>query len=61
MKINSSDFLVTADDNSDQQHIRVTNDSFFSKEEPFPVFEFANFRKNELYIKVSADGLLKEM
>ena len=55
MKINSSDFLVTADDNSDQQHIRVTNDSFFRMEEPFPVFEFANFRKNEFYIKVIAD------
>ena len=66
MKVNSSDFLVTADEISNQQHIRVTNDSFFRKKEPFPVFEFADFRKNEFYIKVFAAGihligLLKEM
>ena len=53
-KINSSDFLVTLDAISHQQHIRVTNDSFFRKIEPFPIYEFDEFRKNEFYIKVNA-------
>ena len=51
-KINSSDFLVTSDALSNEEYIRVTNDSFFRKIEPFPTFEFAGFRKNDFYIKV---------
>ena len=51
-KINSSDFLVTSDALSHEEYIRVTNDSFFRKIEPFPTFEFAGFRKNDFYIKV---------
>ena len=54
---------MTTDDISHQQHIRVINDSFFRKMEPFPIYEFAEFRKNEFYIKVSmlvANGPFKE-
>ena len=59
MKVNSSDFLVTLDAISHQQHIRVTNDSFFKKIEPFPIYEFAEFRKNEFYIKVNGRLIFK--
>ena len=48
-KINSSDFLVTSDALSHEEYIRVTNDSFFRKIEPFPTFEFAGFRKNYVF------------
>ena len=55
-KVNSSDFLVKMDGLSQHQHIRVANDSFFRRSEPFPIYEFSEFRKNEFYIKVN--GLL---
>ena len=58
-KVNSSDFLVKTDALSKHQHIRVTNDSFFRKSEPFPIYEFSEFRKNEFYIKVNGLSIFK--
>ena len=51
-RINSTDFLVTVPESQQQQHIIVTNDTFLKRSEPFPIYEFAEFRQNELYIKV---------
>lgn len=52
-RINSTDFLVkTVPQSQQQQHIRVANDTFLRRSEPFPMYEFAEFRQNELYIKV---------
>ena len=53
-RINSTDFLVTTVPQSQQQqHIRVTNDTFLRRSEPFPIYEFAEFRQNGLYMKVN--------
>lgn len=51
-RINLSDFLVTTDSLPQQQHIRVQNDTFHRRSEPYPSYEFADFRKNDFYIKV---------
>ena len=51
-RINLSDFLVT-DSLSQKQHIRVQNDTFHRRSEPYPYYEFADFRKNDFYIKVT--------
>ena len=51
-KINLSDFLVTTDSLSQHQHIRLQNDTLHRRTEPYPSYEFAEFRKNDFYIKV---------
>lgn len=58
-RINLSDFLVTTDSLSQQQHIRVQNDTFHRRSEPYPSYEFADFRKNDFYIKVPDNSDLK--
>ena len=49
--MNSSDFLVSTG-LDEVFHIRFENQSLYHIEKPFPDIAFADFRDNELYIKV---------
>ena len=50
-QVNSSDFLVSTG-LDEVFHIRFENQSLYHIEKPFPDIAFADFRDNELYIKV---------
>ena len=50
-KLNETNFLVSAGIDEIYQ-ILLQNKSLFIVQEPFPDIDFADFRDNELYIKV---------
>ena len=55
-KLNDTNFLVSSGPEEIYQ-IMIENKSMFIVQEPFPDIDFADFRDNELYIKV---GKLKK-
>ena len=51
-RLNGSDFLVFLDPLT-HHHMRITNETLLRRSEPYPTYEFAEFRESEFYLKVN--------